>query len=131
MCACVGVEIGSHANTVLLGFYPVMRQYRGARLMAGLSDCGITVDRCIADQVVELWENGVRTYGSCCGHNKAQGFINVAPEDYEKALALGFEPYVFTDDLQRRDTVKTKCVGVDRSIFRVEHNAWIEEGSHE
>ena len=110
MCNCIDVEIGSFDNQLLLGYYPVMRQYRDNRVKAGLSGDGIPVDTCIVDQVVELWKTGVRTYGCCCGHNKLPGFINVDPEDFTKALALGYEPYEFPDDPSRQDTVLTKPV---------------------
>lgn len=108
MCRCVDVSLGSYSNTTLLGYYPVMREYHDNRVEAGMSDYGICVDSCIVDQVVLLWENGVRTYGSCCGHNKVQGMINVDERDYEKAISLGFEPYVFSNEPSRKDTVKTK-----------------------
>ena len=76
-CQCKDVEIGSYKNTVLLGYYPAMRSYKDAAAKAGLSTDGICVDTCIAPQVIELWEAGVPTFGSCCGHNKLPGFINV------------------------------------------------------
>ena len=112
MCKCKDVEMGDYSNQITLGYYPIMREYADNRRRAGLSPYGICVDRCIADQVVELWEAGVRTYGSCCGHNIEDGFINVG-EDYEKAIALGFEPYIYNKqpfDLDRKDTVKTKAI---------------------
>lgn len=31
---------------------------------------GVPVDACIADDIKRLWEAGVRTAGSCCGHNR-------------------------------------------------------------
>jgi hypothetical protein len=31
---------------------------------------GVPVDACIADTVQYLWDSGVVTMGSCCGHNK-------------------------------------------------------------
>ncbi len=108
MCDCVDVAMGSYANTITLGWYPVMREYRDHRVNAGLSGDGICVDRCIVEQVIELWESGVRTCGSCCGHNKVPGMINVDPDDFDKALGLGFEPYVFDADPDRRDTVRTR-----------------------
>lgn len=30
---------------------------------------GVPVDACIADVVRHLWDAGVKTWGSCCGHN--------------------------------------------------------------
>lgn len=106
-CDCINVEAGSYSNTVILGYYPIMREYAGNRIASGLSGYGICVDKCIADQVIYLWEHGVKTYGSCCGHNKKQGFINVG-EDFNKAVAMGFEPYIFEGDEGRLDTVKVK-----------------------
>jgi hypothetical protein len=32
----------------------------------------VSVDYCIADVIKYLWENGIWTVGSCCGHNKSQ-----------------------------------------------------------
>ena len=107
MCSCVGVAIGSYDNTVLLGRHPCMEDYLAKRVKDGLSGTGIPVDRCIMYQVLHLWENGVRTYGSCCGHNKVPGFINVDPKDFDKAIELGYEKYEFANDHNRNDTVKT------------------------
>lgn len=106
-CGCVGVETGDYSNTVILGYYPIMREYVKNRAETGLSRNGICVDGCIVDQVISLWEAGIKTYGSCCGHNTKQGFINVG-KYFNDAVALGFEPYVFKDDKSRQDTVKTK-----------------------
>lgn len=109
MCDCKDVEMGSYTNQILLGYYPVMMEYRQKRISAGLSgDMGIPVDKCIVDQVIALWENGVRTYGCCCGHNKQRGFINVGKEDFKKALGLGFTKHEFENDPDRCDTVNTK-----------------------
>ena len=93
MCNCVNIEVGTYENQTLLGYYPIMREYRDNRVAAGLSGDGIPVDTCLVEQVIELWKAGIRTYGCCCGHNKVDAFINVNADDYTRALALGFEPY--------------------------------------
>lgn len=87
-----------------------MREYRDNRVAAGLSGDGIAVDTCIVEQVIELWKAGIRTYGCCCGHNNIDGFINVDPDDFSRALALGFERYEFLNDPERRDTVKPRTI---------------------
>jgi hypothetical protein len=107
MCKCIDIEYGTYENTILLGYYPIMAEYQKNRIKAGLSGRGITVDRCIADQIIELWENDIRTYGSCCGHNKGRGYINVR-ESFDKAISLGWKKYTFKNDLTRCDTVLTK-----------------------
>ena len=111
MCNCVDIHVGTFENQTLLGYYPIMRKYRDNRVAAGLSGDGIPVDICIVDQVIELWKGGVRTYGCCCGHNKVDPFINVDPDDFQKALELGFEPYEYPYDLERLDTVKPRTIG--------------------
>ena len=65
MCDCINVEMGSYDNQILLGIYPVMREYYHNRVSAGLSPYGISVDKCVADEVTDLWNNGIRTMGCC------------------------------------------------------------------
>lgn len=74
-------------GVVLLGYYSCMDEYRRNRVAAGLSGNG------------------------CCGHGEQGGWIGLYPEDYEAALALGFKPYVFQHEPERRDSVvpKTRC----------------------
>ena len=88
-----------------MGYYPVMEEYRKNRAKAGLSKSGISVDRCMAGQIISLWKAGIRTYGCCCGHGDRVGMINVGEEDFEKALELGWEKYDFENAPDRRDTV--------------------------
>jgi len=35
---------------------------------------GVLIDPCIADIIQELWDAGVETAGSCCGHNGSFDF---------------------------------------------------------
>ena len=110
MCNCKDVEPGSYDNQILLGYYPVMLDYQKARIAAGLSGAGIPVDRCLVGEVIRLWKAGIRTYGCCCGHNgKSDAFINVDPNDFHKALSLGWARYTFKDDLGRMDTIIPNC----------------------
>jgi len=93
---------------ILLGFYPVMEEYRQNRARAGLSKRGISVDRCMAGQIISLWKAGIRTYGCCCGHGEYDGWINVAREDFTKAMELGWKQYHYEDEPDRKDTVFAK-----------------------
>lgn len=112
MCDCVNVAMGSFDNSVIMGYYPVMRQYRDNRVAAGLSGDGIYIDRCLVDEVVALWKAQIRTHGQCCAHNipGVRPMINIDAEDMDKALALGYEIYKFENDPERRDTVIPKSV---------------------
>lgn len=93
---------------IILGYYPVMEEYRKNRAKAGLSKRGICVDRCMAGQIISLWEAGIRTYGCCCGHGEKVGFINLAPEDFAKAIELGWEEHEQHAHHDRKDTVFPK-----------------------
>lgn len=39
------------------------------------SDRPVALDHCIADSVERLWDAGIGTLGSCCGHNTARPSI--------------------------------------------------------
>ena len=43
----------------------------------------IYLDKCIVATIQMLWENGIRTLNSCCGHKV--GFPSVVIEDFEDA----------------------------------------------
>lgn len=105
MCNCVNVKIGSYDNQVCLGFYECMREYADNRRKLGLSEYGICVDRCLMNEIIFLWEHGIRTYGCCCGHNTGLACINIDEEDFVKALQLGYKKYHFPDEPNRDDTI--------------------------
>lgn len=110
MCNCVNVEMGSYDNVVILDTPPHMDGYRQRRNAAGLSGDNIQVDRCIAAEIQELWSKGILTYGSCCGHNKTESMVNVAPIQAGYMLAMG---YVMNHgDPNRHDTFRLKTAGI-------------------
>ena len=50
---------------------------------------GISIDKCIAQTIQMLWDNGVTTMGSCCGHNRESPTVILdANADAEQAIAL-------------------------------------------
>lgn len=66
----------------------------------------IIVDSCIADEIQELWDKGIRTTGCCCGHGIHLGFIQVECEDIPKMKKLGYEQYLYPKrfgGINRRD----------------------------
>lgn len=48
----------------------------------------VCVDRCIAPVVQLLWQAGIWTLNSCCGHNKEAPSIITEQPDAERALSL-------------------------------------------
>jgi hypothetical protein len=50
----------------------------------------IVVDACLADLIVTLNEQGVRTTGCCCGHGKGPGSVTITPSSIERASELGY-----------------------------------------
>lgn len=52
----------------------------------------VGIDSCIFSEVTGLWEEGITTIESCCGHNKAKSYIAVVEKDIARMLALGYQP---------------------------------------
>lgn len=75
----------------------------------------VRVDACLVNEIEELWKKGIRTMGSCCGHGRHLGMIQVLPEDTKKMVALGYEFYIYPEDynFSRADTFIPKSYGHD------------------
>lgn len=75
-CNCVNIEVGSFDNQVEITHpnlsHPIM------------------VDKCIAEEIKELLDHGVKTMASCCGYNKTIPSIMVAPESVKLMERLGY-----------------------------------------
>ena len=49
----------------------------------------VCLDRCIADTIRHLWNNGIQTLGCCCGHNKEKPNVVIAQnEDIQNVCGL-------------------------------------------
>lgn len=81
-CNCEGIEFGTYEAAIGLKnpFYGEPGQIDYA-----------TVDTCIKDEVLSLWNMGIRTTGCCCGHNIRRGFIGVTDPYIDKMRELGYE----------------------------------------
>lgn len=89
-CTCENVEAGRYDHVEVVPIPAHMAEYRRRRVAKGLSpDLGI--DRCIVDEVRSLWDRGIITYGSCCGHGKHRGYIQVDAADVPTMEALGYD----------------------------------------
>lgn len=81
--ASCNVPFGSYENTIALPrpkhMYPTER------------GDWITVDRCVMDEVLSLWREGIWTLGGCCRHTRGGGgYIAVAPEYKKVMIDLGY-----------------------------------------
>ena len=54
-------------------------------------DTPFAVEKCILWELTHLWERGIMTLCSCCGHGKYTARIVVAEEDAQKMRDLGYE----------------------------------------
>lgn len=83
MCDCKDIEIGSYKNQTIL-FSPQGKL--------------VGIDRCVSNKIKKLWDSGIITIESCCGHNKTEGYIAVENKSIEKMKELGFteiKPNIF------------------------------------
>ncbi len=58
----------------------------------------ITVDSCIADEIVELNRQGIRTEECCCGHHKAASQALIRASSVPRARELGYDPTYYDND---------------------------------
>ena len=107
-CKCktiVPQSVECYAQMITVEIPEHMDAYKQRRLKAGLSS-KVSIDPCIYDEICFLWKNGIITYGSCCGHNIHESFVNVADENINKMIDMG---YVMNHpDKTRRDTFRLK-----------------------
>lgn len=57
----------------------------------------VCIDICICQEIAELWNSGIPTYESCCGHNKKEGYIMVLEKDIDKMKKLGYKEHKMKD----------------------------------
>ena len=50
----------------------------------------VMIDRCVVDEIKNLWSLGIRTYGCCCGHGEHVAMVNVHPDDAQKMLEMDY-----------------------------------------
>ena len=90
---CVNINFGTWDNATRFEYPSHMQKLRNIRVSAGLSDW-IMIDNCLIDEIKFLWSQGIVTIESCCGHNKARGYIAIDeryPEQVQKMLDLGYK----------------------------------------
>lgn len=52
---------------------------------------GYCLDRCVAEEVMQLWLLGITTTGCCCGHGKADPYIGVVDDDIGTMRMMDYE----------------------------------------
>jgi len=89
---CNKCEIGTYQNSAVLKIPTHMKVENGGYYSTKTT---VSIDKCIAKEIQNLWRHGVHTMGCCCGHNKGNGYIQVlTKKDEIKMLNLG---YVYKD----------------------------------
>ena len=67
----------------------------------------IPIDKCLEEEILTLWQKGIKTTGCCCGHGKVLGYIGVTEDCIERMEELGYQQYIFPDEfggIERKDT---------------------------
>jgi|WetSurMetagenome_2_1015567.scaffolds.fasta_scaffold285699_2 hypothetical protein len=50
----------------------------------------VSIDKCIYNEVINLWEFGIETIESCCGHCRTNGYIAVKKEYISRMEKLNY-----------------------------------------
>ena len=75
--------MGSYSNTITL-IYPDW--FKSKHLMRTAD-----IDNCLVEEIKTLWNKGIQTTSSCCGHNIAPAVISVIDKDINKMERLGYK----------------------------------------
>lgn len=80
MCNCKNVGFGTYDNCVVM--------------VEPWSGKSVSIDRCLADEIQTLWDAGIKTVASCCGHHKVDQSICVIEEDEGLMAVRGYFMHV-------------------------------------
>ena len=51
----------------------------------------VPIDKCLLPEILQLWEQGIKTTGCCCGHgNTNMAYIGVIFEDINRMKSMGY-----------------------------------------
>jgi len=85
---CKNISFGTYdcSYTIMLP-YKVMRygQTEGEKV-----EKYVCIDKCLIQEIIQLWEMGIKTTGCCCGHGKNSAYIGVENEFIPKMKQLGY-----------------------------------------
>lgn len=80
VCKCENVKVQTYANAMWI--HPPAHMPRKT---------GYVIDRCIVEEIIQLWQLGIFTTGSCCGHKTHPAYIGVIDEHIPKMKKLGYQ----------------------------------------
>lgn len=81
---------------------PLWSKARQYRLQQGLPT-HVDIDGCIVEEIKKLWDRGIETRASCCGHNYLPAMVAVDADCFEAMFALGYQmkmPEVINDSVK-------------------------------
>lgn len=82
----------------------------------------VFIERCILNEIKQLWKQGIKTLCSCCGHGLSyNAFITVDKADADRMIAMGYESP--PDLLEVCDNCDAGVMFVPKSV--------LEEGDYE
>jgi len=89
--------MGSYSNQTTLVYPDWFKSKHKIRVVG--------IDNCIVGEIKDLWNKGIQTTASCCGHNTSPGIISVLPKYVEKMKKLGYENFGgWTRELEEPET---------------------------
>lgn len=85
----------------------------------------ISIDKCIVPIIKILWENGIHTLGSCCGHNKINPSVVLHDDENPTKTIKLLEKY---DTDRRWDVFQWRLVNTNKEPSSMLKLEYISEG---
>lgn len=107
MCSCINIEFGSYGNQVELQRPIHMPSTRGINT--------ICIDKCLEDEILQLWASGIITTGCCCGHNQGEQYPYIGVDENQIKLMkdMGYSGQPNNLYPEREDGFKPKSIKVE------------------
>lgn len=97
-CTCNNIKAGTYENQIWVHAPAHMPK-----------DNGYCLDRCVAEEVMQLWMKGITTNGCCCGHGYLPAYIGVSESDAPIMVNMGYE-YLVDPSCKWPFTFKPKSI---------------------
>lgn len=110
VCSCpVGYKwTGNYDREVLVNVPENILLRRNDDVQSALIKVGI--DKCLVEEIKELWRYGITTTGCCCGHNQKPPYIGVIESDIPRMRLLWYETSPHILEPEREDSFYPKSI---------------------
>lgn len=77
----------------------------------------VSIDKCLVDEIKELWKFGIVTTGCCCGHKQNLPYIGVEDEFIQTMKDMGYVVLTNPHGEDRQDSFYPKSIVINPNMI--------------